>query len=153
MPPRSAMSPDPHYHPALSLLTEICLIIWNHVLQQKLSSGNRLLTCRSLYWEVSPIFYKFHPLRFKSAEDLRRFATTPTLNTDRNKLIRKLELYIDYLYITDHLRPLPHHHHSIGIQKGREAGVHKHLRAWSDVFDDWDSFGFSSLRSVHIYFR
>jgi hypothetical protein len=153
MPLRSIMSPDLCYHPALSLPTEIRLMIWSHVLQRKASSGNLLLTCQSLYWEVSPIFYKFHPFRFKSAEDLCRFATTPTLNTDRNKLIRKLELCIDCLYITDHLGPLPHRHHSIGIQKGREAEVRKHLRAWSDVFDDWDSFSFSSLRSVHVYFR
>lgn len=127
-------------------------LIWTKILHAK-SGPNLLLVCREFYKDAYKIFYRSKTFRFLSPEEFRIFTATSGLIHDRNMLIRYLDLGIDCLYINDHTTPGRRLHATMPWQARKEVEVNQRLRAWGAICDDWDSFGFKSLRSVHFFFR
>jgi hypothetical protein len=134
------------------LPTELRHQIWEDVLQAT-SGTSLLLISRAVYEHAHEIFYKIKTFRILSPEDFMLFACSSGLVSDRNKMIRKLKLGSDCLYINDHRTPDTAQHETYSWLSGNEVAVSTCLRAWEHIFDTWDAFSFGLLRSVHFCFR
>lgn len=135
----------------LQLPRELRDIIWAHVLLGPVKI-NLLRINRQIHEEATSVLYRIKTARICTPEDFRIFAAAG-MNNGRNKALRYLELAIDCLYINDHTRPGRSEQETMFWQKGKELEVNRRLRAWGAIFSEWESFGFTSLRLVHILFR